>query len=444
MTLREKQMRISHWILRICFLLSVFAAASVNASPDIQSWTTQHGARVMFVEDRILPMVDVRIVFDAAGSRDGELPGLARLTNGLLAEGAAGKDAQLLAESFESVGAQFDNDSLRDMAYLGVRTLTEGQYMKKAVDTLTDVLVQPDFPQDAFERELARMKVALQARKQSPSDIAEEAFFKAVYGEHPYALPPGGTEQSLDSITLKDVQDFYNRYYVASNAIVAIIGAVDRVTAEEIVDTIVGGLSKGNRPEALPAVPDLEESRTVKIDFPSKQSHIYVGQPGMKRNDKDYFKLYVANHPFGGSGFASRLVQTIREDRGLAYSVSSYFAPMREKGPFIMNLQTRADQADEALSLLRSELGTYVKNGPDKEELEKSISNITGSFPLSIDSNSKLLGYMAMIGFYDLPEDYLDTYLDNIRAVDRNEIKTVLKQRIDIDKMVTVIVGNAD
>jgi len=437
-------MRIKYGILCVYFILMSVVTGNVYAAPEIQSWTTAKGVKVLFVENNMLPMVDVRIVFDAASSRDGELPGLAKLTNGLLAEGAAGMDAQQLAESFESVGAQFDNDSLRDMAYVGVRTLTDEHYMSTAISTLADVLVRPGFPQDAFERELARMKVALEARKQSPSDIAEEAFFKAVYAEHPYALPVGGTEESLESITAQDIRAFYRQYYVASNAITVIVGAVDRITAERMVDTLFEGLSQGNKPEPLPPVPDLAQAKTVKVDFPSKQSHIYVGQPGMKRNDEDFFKLYVANHPFGGSGFASRLVQSIREDRGLAYSVSSYFSPMRERGPFMMSLQTRADQADEALSLLISELDKYVSTGPDKDELEDSISNITGSFPLGLDSNSKLLGFLAMIGFYDLAEDYLQTYIDNIRKVDRNDIRDVLKNRIDVDNMVTVIVGNGN
>jgi zinc protease len=437
-------MRIKHLLLSACLILVSATAGNVKAKPDIQSWETEQGAKVYFVESNILPMVDVRIVFDAAGSRDGSLPGLAMLTNGLLSEGAAGKNAQQLAESFESVGAQFSNDSLRDMAYLGVRTLTEKKYMDKAIATLADVLVRPDFPQHAFQRELARMQVALEARRQSPSDIAEETFFKAVYGDHPYAFPVGGTEQSLNSITLDDIKAFYQQYYVASNAIIAIIGAVNRMEAEAMVNKLLEGLPAGRKPQPLPAVPDLDQAKTVKIEFPSKQSHIYVGQPGMKRNDEDFFKLFVANHPFGGSGFASRLVEVIREQRGLAYSVSSYFSPMRERGPFLMSLQTRADQTDEALSLLRSELENYVTDGPSREELEASISNITGSFPLNLDSNSKMLGYLAMIGFYSLPEDFLDTYIDNISKVDREDVRNVLKDRIDIDSMVTVIVGNGD
>lgn len=426
----------------IVIALVTMAAVDVRAAPDIQSWEMPQGVRVQFTENSMLPMVDVRIVFDAAGSRDGALPGLAALTNGLLAEGAAGKTAQQVAESFEAVGAQFSNDSLRDMAYIGVRTLTQERYLDTAIQSLTDVLARPDFPDQAFERELARMKVALEARKQSPSDIAEEAFFKAVYGEHPYAQPPGGTAESLENITLEDVRAFYRRYYVASNAIVAIVGAIDRKQAEAIVDALFADLPKGKPPEPLPEVPDIAGPATVRIDYPSKQSHIYVGQPGMRRNDEDFFTLFVANHPFGGSGFASRLVETVREERGLAYSVSSYFSPMRERGPFLMSLQTRADQTEEALSLLRSELSEYVASGPEKLELEESIANITGSFPLSLDSNSKLLGSLAMMAFYGLPGNYLDTYIDNVREIDRDDIKDALKRRIAADNMVTVIVGN--
>lgn len=435
-------MRTSLFFSYACLSLVISIAGNASASPDIQTWQSERGAKVLFVENRILPMVDLRIVFDAAGSRDGELPGLAKLTNGLLAEGAAGRDAQAIAESFESVGAQFGNDSLRDMAYVGVRTLSDERYLQTAVDTLADVLTRPDFPQQAFDRELARMKVALEARKQSPSDIAEEAFFEAVYRGHPYASPPGGTGNSLDSLGMADIRTFYERYYVANNAIVVIVGDLDRTAAEAIVETLFENMPAGNKPEPLAPVPELEQAVTLSIDFPSKQSHIIVGQPGMERNDEDFFELYVANHPFGGSGFASRLVQVVREDRGLAYSVSSYFLPMRKRGPFAMSLQTRADQAEEALSLLQAELDKYVAGGPGVDELEASISNITGSFPLSLDSNSKLLGYLAMIGFYDLPLDYLDTYISKVRAVERDDMRSVLNDRLDPERMVTVIVGN--
>jgi zinc protease len=434
-----KRISLARWWLALVIGLG---SVSAYAIPDIQTWQTDNGAKVLYVPSMGLPMADIRIVFDAGSARDNGISGLAALTNGLLAEGAGGKTAQELAEGFESVGAQLENDSLRDMAIVSVRTLTDKQYLDKAVDTLSTLLTKPDFNQKEYERELARMKVSVESRKQSPSSIAEEAFYKAVYGDHPYAEPSGGTEESLEQLSLDSIKAFYKQYYVAKNAVIVIVGQMDQKQAAEIADRLTAGLPTGEKPIPLPKVSPLTDEQIIKIEYPSKQSHIYVGQPGTKRGDEDHFALYIGNHPFGGSGFASRLVETIREDRGLAYSVYSYFSPMREAGPFMMGMQTRADQTDEAVSLLKSELLKYINEGPDKDELKDSVSNIVGSFPLNLDSNSKLLSYLAMIGFYDLPEDYLQTFVSNVEAVSRNDIKDALKRRLHTDKMVTVIVGN--
>jgi zinc protease len=435
---RFTQVRLKQIIAVLSFLV---ISVAVNAAPQIQTWQTENGAKVLFVPATEIPMLDVRIVFDAGSARDHGLSCLAVLTNGLLAEGAAGKTSQQIAEEFESVGAQLDNDAMRDMALIGVRSLTESRYLTPAIETLKQVLTQPDFPDAAYQRELNRMKVAVKAQQQSPAALASEAFYKAVYGDHPYASPVSGTEESLQRMTLDDVRAFYKKYYVANNATVAIVGNVERWQAEEIVKALLSTLPAGEKAPALPAVEPLTEAKKIVIDYPSTQTHIYVGQTGIKRGDDDYFTLYVANHPFGGSGFASRLVEVIREQNGLAYSVSSYFLPMREAGPFIMSMQTKTEQTEQALTLLDQELNKYVKNGPGKDELAASMSNITGSFPLNIDSNSKLLNYIAMIGFYDLPTDYLDNFISNMKAVDVKKINNALSRRIHPDQMVTVIVG---
>lgn len=430
-----KKMKIISLIYLMLFNVSVYA------TPQIQSWQTENGARVLFVPATEIPMLDVRIVFDAGSARDAGISGLALLTNGLLSEGAAGKTSQQIAEAFESVGAEIEYEAARDMALLGVRSLTQPRFLSSAIESLKQVLTQPDFPQDAYQRELNRMKVAVKARQQSPSALAGEAFNLAVFGDHPYASPVGGTEESLEKITLDDIRAFYKKYYVAKNATVAIVGNVDRGQAEEIVKSLLSALPVGEKAATLPVVESLVEAKKIVIDYPSAQTHIFVGQPGMKRGDDDYFSLYVANHPFGGSGFSSRLVEVVREEHGLAYSVYSYFSPLRETGVFAMGMQTKTEQTEQALSLLNQELKKYVENGPEKQELADSISNITGSFPLNIDSNSKMLGYIAMIGFYNLPMDYLDRFIGNVKSVDVKDINDALTRRIHPDSMVTVIVG---
>ena len=422
-------------------LCLMIISVTVNATPDIQTWQTENGAKVLFVPATEIPMLDVRIVFDAGSARDAGISGLAVLTNGLLTEGAAGKTAKQIAESFESVGAQVDYEAARDMALVGVRSLTESRYLSAAIEGLKQVLTQPDFPLEAFQRELNRMKVAVKARQQSPSALAAEAFNKAVFADHPYASPTSGTKESLENLTLDDVIKFYKQYYVANNATVVLVGNVERWQAEEIVKAVVSNLPAGEKASALPEVKPLTEAKKIVIDYPSAQTHIFVGQPGMKRGDKDYYSLYVANHPFGGSGFSSRLVEVIREERGLAYSVYSYFSPLREKGVFAMGMQTKTEQLEQALTLLNQQLKKYVEEGPEKDELAASLSNITGGFPLKIDSNGKLLEYIAMIGFYDLPIDALDHFIDNINSVDVKMVNDVLARRLQPDKMVTVVVG---
>jgi len=424
----------------ICICLFLFSQ-NIWAVPEIQHWETENGARVYFLPAKDIPMVDVRIVFDAGSAHDNK-SGVALLTNGLLSEGAAGETAQKLAEKFEAVGAQFSNSSLKDMAILSVRSLREDRYLQPALKNLQNILVKPDFPKSAFDRELSRMKISLKSRKQSPSSIASEAFFKALYGSHPYALPSGGTKESLQALELKDIKTHYKKYYVAKNAVVSVVGQLTRQQAEAIVNDLMADLPSGDRAEKLPEVKPLVESKTIRIDFPSRQSHVLVGQLGTKRGDEDYFTLYLANHPFGGSGFASRLVDEVREKRGLAYSVYSYFSPMRGYGPFQLGLQTKNDQAEQALDIMNKELRRYVKEGPTADELDASVKNITGGFPLKVDSNSKLVEYLSMIGFYGLPLDHLNTFNDKIKAIDQAAIKDALKRRVHPDKLLTVIVGS--
>ncbi len=424
----------------LCFTM-LMMALSVYAGPKIEHWQTHNGARVYFVTSPELPMLDVQVVFDAGSARDGQYPGLAMMTNAMLNEGAAGLTTDQIASGFENVGARFGNDSQRDMAMLSLRTLTQQDAMETALALFTQVLTQPDFPKTSFARIKRQQLISLQAEKQSPGAVAARAFYQAVYGTHPYAAMPMGAASSVQSLTIEQVKAFYRRYYVAKNAIVVLVGAIDKTQAKAIAEQLVSALPAGEAATPLPAVPELKTARTIPIDFASTQTHILMGQPGMKRGDPDYFALYVGNHILGGSGLVSRLSDEVREKRGLSYSVYSYFRPMRERGPYVFGLQTRNDQTQQALDVMRKTLKQFIKTGPSQAELEAAKQNITGSFPLRLDSNSKIAGYLAMLGFYGLPLDYLDTFNDKIKAVTVSQIKTAFAHRVHTDAMVTVIVG---
>jgi len=411
------------------------------ASPEIQHWKTSNGARVYFVAAPQLPMLDIRVVFDAGSARDGKLPGLALMTNALLDAGAGDLDEEAIAERLEGLGAQLSSTALRDMAMVSLRSLSDARYLDPAVAILARIVGEPRFPEEVFQRERKRLLVSLRAEQQSPGDIASKAFYRAIYGEHPYASPVNGIEESLQALRRSDLQRFHQRYYVAANAVVALVGDLSREEAEELAEKLVAPLSTGTAAPSLPAVKPLAGAVERSLPHPSTQTHILLGQPGMTRTDPDYMALYVGNHILGGSGFGSRIMTEIREKRGLAYSAYSFFLPMRRKGPFQMGLQTRNETAAEAERLLREILVRFIEEGPTEKELIAAKKNITGSFPLRIDSNRDILEYIAMIGFYGLPLDYLETFNQRVEAVTGEAIRDAFRRRIDPRRLAAIRVG---
>jgi len=428
-------------IVVVLTLLALTLSGAVQATPRIETWRTDNGAKVLFVEAPDLPMVDVRVVFPAGSARDGDRPGLASLTADMLTEGAADLDADDIAERIESLGAKLSTGAERDMAWISLRSLTDSALLDPAVDTMTKVLTQPSFPADDFERVRQNRLVALRLSEQKPSSVGSKALYRAVFGDHPYASDPSGTAESLSALTRDDLSNFHQAFYAANNATVAIVGALTPAQAKALANRITAGLPVGEAAAPLPAVAELSAGQIQQIDFPSSQTHLYVGQPGMRRGDPDYFPLYVGNHILGGSGLVSILMHEVREKRGLSYSTYSYFAPMAQRGPMIMGLQTKNEQADEARAVLLDTLRRFVDQGPTDEELEAAVKNITGGFPLRIASNSNVVQYLALIGFYDLPLDYLDQFRGRVKAVTKAQIRDAYQRRVHPDRLAIVLVG---
>lgn len=420
-------------------LLTVFATVSY-ATPDIEHWQTDNGMRVLFVPASELPMVDIRLIFDAGAARD-TLGGTALLTNSMLAQGTQQSDDNAIAAAFDNVGAIFSTESERDMGILSLRTLTEPQALDASLEMFTEVVSTPTFPQQALDRLKNQLRTSLQGEKQSPEALAERAFYQALYGEHPYANMPKGDEQSIEQIDRADLMRFYQQYYVAHNAVIIIVGDVDSAQAKQLAENISSSLPQGDPAAQLPQVAMLSKQQKVEIEYPASQTHILMGQPGVSRKDADYFPLYVGNHVLGGSGLVSILSDEIREKRGLSYSAYSYFRPMQALGPYQMGLQTRNDQAQLALDVMQTTLKTFIENGPTEQQLQAAKQNITGGFALRLDSNSKIADYLGVMGFYDLPLDYLETLRDDVNAVTVEQIKDAYEKRIDPEKLVTVLVG---
>ena len=424
-------------LMALCLLWPVLALSD----PRIEHWQTDKGSRVYYVHNPELPLVDIQVVFDAGSARDRDRYGLATLTASLLDSGAGEWDADTIAGRLETVGAVLSTGASRDTSWLDLRSLTETAKLETALTTAAEILAHPRFDRSDFLREKKRLLLALKQRGESPGQIAGRMFFYALYGEHPYAHPVEGEPETVEKLTPGDLSGFHSKYYVAANAVVVIVGALERKQAAEVAERLTAGLPRGEAPPPLPPVELPGKARTLRKPFPSAQTHLYTGVPVLRRGDPDYFALYVGNHVLGGGGFTSRIVKQVREERGLSYSAYSYFRPMKGKGPFVAGLQTRNDQAWPALEVLRQTIREFIRQGPSDEELEAAKKNITGGFVLRYDSNAKLADYVAMIGFYGLPLDYLDTFAKRVSAVTRRQIIDAFRRRLDPARFQTVLVG---
>ena len=419
------------------------AACVAQAALPIQRWTTSSGARVHFVASRGIPMLDINVDFDAGGRRVAAgKAGLAGLTHTLVKAGSAGRSEEEISRRIADVGAQLGGSVDRDRAGFSLRTLSSEHERAQALATLAEILQAPVFPDAAFAREKARLVDGVREEETKPDEIASKAFYRLAYGTHPYALAP--TPETVLRIERADVESFYRANYVAERAVVTLLGDADRALAERIAEQLTAGLPRAaGAPLPLPPLVQ-PRGETMHIAHPASQSHIVLGLPAMARNDPDYFPLLVGNYTLGGGGFVSRLTLEVREKRGYAYSVYSYFLPLAQEGPFQIGLQTKKEQAGDALARVRVVLDEFLARGPSAAELKAAKQNLVGGFALRIDSNRKLLDQVALIGYYQLPLTWLDDFSARVEKVSADQIRAAFARRVLPGNLVTVVVGSGE
>lgn len=415
------------------------AALAAQAGVRIEHWQAPSGARVYYVEARALPIVDVLVDFPAGAAADpADKAGLAQLTRGLMDLGAGGMDENEVATKLADIGARLGGGADTDRASVGLRTLAMPEKRDAAFAILRAVLAEPRFDAAIFERERARTVAALRESLTRPETIASRAFWSALYGEHPYGRQP--TVESLGRIAAGDLAAFHAARYTARSAVISIVGDIGRAEAEALAQRLTEALPAGEAPAPLPEA-TLPAAGEVRLPHPAAQAHIQLGLPALKRGDPDFYALLVGNYSLGGGGFVSRLMKEVRDKRGFAYSVYSFFAPMQAAGPFQIGLQTKREQANDALKVARDELSRFLAEGPTEEELAAAKANIVGSFPLRLDSNRKILDNVAAIAFYGLPLDYLDTYADKVRQVTAADVRAAFARHVRPEHLVTVVVA---
>jgi zinc protease len=436
-----------HTITLFCALVSGCALAGIP----IQHWQQASGAQVYLVESPAIPMVDVQIDFDAGGRRDpADKPGLANLTAAATAYGVKAEgnlpalDESALSDAWADLGASFGGSAGSDRMSFSLRSLTYPDLLAKAGALAARQIGRPEFPPGPWLRDRPKIVASLKEANTRPATLAARAFSKAVYRGHPYGFE--STQDSLNRIGMDDMATLHARSLKSCAAKVSVVGALNRAQADALVSQILAYLPSSGC-DALPTVAEIAPLQTAseqRITFASAQAHVLIGQPGFKRNSPDFFALTVGNHILGGGGFTARLTEEVREKRGLTYSVYSYFSPGLHAGAFTIGLQTRPDQAQQALDLVREVLGRFVQDGPTEAELQAAKDNLIGGFALRLDSNRKLLDNVANIAWNGLALDYLDTWTAQVQRLTVADVKSAMARTLDPQRMATVVLGADD
>jgi zinc protease len=426
---------------RLYAALLIFCTCA-HATLPITHFSTTEGTPVAFYQASEVPILDVSIAFYAGSAYEGRHFGLSALITDLIDQGNAGKTADVIANQFAEVGSQFSTQSERDYIALHTRTLNTPQALSQTIQTLSEVIGQPDFPETAFKQKKNQQLLRIRQNNESGDHIADRTFYQTLYGQHPYAHPIDGTQESVNALSLKDVQEFYNHFFVTKNAVIVLVGAIDIKEAHAIAEKLSHSLHKGPHAKLLPKPQALSEEMNIEVPLETTQTVIRLGQLGINAQSPDYFPLLVGNYILGGGNLVSQLAITLREKRGLTYGVYSQFVPLLAEGPFIISLSTEKTQKNTAEQLTRETLSEFIAKGPTNQELESAKKYLTGSFPLSIASNQSIAQLLLKMTLLDLPNNYLDTYTQHIESVTKTEIQAAFKRHIQPKKLINVQVGH--
>jgi zinc protease len=429
---------------------------AAHAALPIEHAQVKDGVEVFWIESHALPMVDIQIDFDAGSWHDPQQKsGLASSTALMLSKGVRAKgsvqalDENQLGQAWAELGAGFAASAGQDRMSITLRSLVKPELLSKAVMLAAQEIALPSFNPTIWSRERSAFISAIKEGETKPATVAGKLFQSHVMGSHPYGAIH--TEKSVAAIEVKDLMEFHRNYFNPCRAKVSLVGDVDANRAIEIATQLMSLLPAPKRCAddserkglALSPVKPLAAAEDLRVPFKSAQAHVLMGQPGVARSDERYFALLVGNYILGGGGFVSRLTDQVREKRGLSYSVYSYFSPQVQAGPFTVGLQTRADQANQAIDVVHQVVNEFLKDGPTPQELKAAKDNLIGGFALRIDSNKKLLDNVANIAWNHLPLDYLQTWTEQVDRVSLTDINQAFRSVLTPEHWVTVVVGGA-
>jgi len=427
----------------ICGLLFLLVARASALGPTVVQETLPNGAVLLVSEQRNLPMVLVRVVLDAGARRDPtDRAGLANLTADLLTEGTATRSAQQIKEAIDFIGGSLSSQADTDYAVAALQVLRKD--LDTGLDLLADVLLRPAFKADELARRRESTLASIRAAEDNPTTVAQKAFQRALYGDTPYGHPDEGTAESLPRITRADVQSFFRRYYGPGRAAIVVVGDLSAAEARARFGQALGAWS-GEPPPPF-VYPPLGPPRAerIRIDRPVTQAGIVMGNLGIARDNPDYETIAVMDYVLGSGGFSSRLMDSIRTQAGLAYSVASFFAARQSAGPFEIVMQTKTASVDDAIARAREQVERIRDQPISDDELQEAKRYLTGSFPLRLDSNGKIADFIAQAWFFSLGMDYADRYIERVNAVTLADVQRVARAYLHPEHFVEVVVTDGE
>ncbi|MEN9944372.1 MAG: hypothetical protein RLY18_330 [Pseudomonadota bacterium] len=441
--------RIHHVFKGLILSIVTLFAVSAHAVLPIQAIPLSNGTKAYLIQTNTIPMVDIEISIDAGSRYDPkDQSGLASLTAAMLTRGIEWQGGILneaqQADAIAELGASISASATGERAIVRARSLSKTDIFDPLLQLLVASVSKPIFDPSILIREKQRISAAIQEGDTKPEVVLQKRFRQEVFGSYPLAQSP--SVESIAAIKEGDLKRFHQDFYRQDRVIVNIVGNVDPARARQIAEQITNALPAQG--PVIPALPPLERSpiepqskRLIRIPFQTQQTHIAMGMTAITRDNPDYFPLLVGNYVLGGGGFVSRLVGEVRDKRGFAYSVFSYFQPGRDTGTFEAGLQTRNDQAEQALNVLQETIARFIEDGPSDAELAAAKANLINGYPLRLDSNRKLLDNLSAITWNQLPLNTLDIWTQQVAAVKKDDVSNAFKRHLDMRRMISVLVG---
>jgi zinc protease len=427
------------WSLAVLGVLGHVLPARADRVP--KRTVLDNGLVILTSEQRALPMVSISMLVDAGSRYEGAgQGGLANLTARLLSYGTQRRSAVQISEALDFIGANLSTDCGHDVASVNLTILKKD--LGVGLQLLAEILTESTFPQSEIERQKQAVIASIRAREEEPGTVAAIKFAEALFPQSPYGRPVEGTEASVKTLMRKNFQDFFARYYRPNRAIIAVVGDVAEKEIAADLNKMFSSWKKGLL-EGKPPVPAIiGATQELRVNKDLTQANIVLGHNGVTRGNPDYYAIQVMNYILAGGGFSSRAMDSIRNERGLAYSVYSYFAAEKSHGSFQFVMQTKNESALEAIRIAKEEIRRMREEPVSEGELNDAKEYLTGSFPLRFDTNRKVASFLAQVEYYQLGLDYPERYPELVRKVTRADVERVAKQYLLPEKLITVIVGN--